>query len=137
MRLNDELAEAFAQEIREGLPIQYACDLLKVGRGLYTRWMELGQAEAESEEPDQENPYFRFYVAIKKAYAEFLKEAKNTIRSGRNGWQGTAWWLERTNKDFMPKQQIQADDDGKVTVVIGGKPKDMKPVAAGKTGQKA
>ena len=48
------------------------------------------------------------------------------IKSGRPGWQGQSWWLERTRQDFMPKQEITAGDDGKVTVVLGGKIKEIK-----------
>ena len=40
--------------------------------------------------------------------------------------QGAAWVLERTRHDFMPKQEITAGEDGKVTVVLGGKIKDVK-----------
>ena len=37
-----------------------------------------------------------------------------------------AWWLERTRPQYMPKQEITAGDDGKVTVVIGGKVREIK-----------
>lgn len=125
--LTDELRDRFAEEVRGGLPITYCCDLLGVLRDYYNRWMREGEEDAKLGE---DTAFCAFYKAIKNAYAEFIKEAKRTIRKGEHGWQGTAWWLERTNKDFMPKQQIQADDEGKVTVVIGGREKQVKPVTA-------
>ena len=48
------------------------------------------------------------------------------IGSGRPGWQGKAWILERVNQKYMPKQEITAGDDGKVTVVLGGKVKSVR-----------
>lgn len=110
------------------MPIQYACDIIGITRTTYTRWMERGDAEADDEDADDDSPYLRFRMAVKKAYAEFVRDSRDAIRSGRSGWQGAAWWLERTNTFFMPKQQIQADDEGKVTVVIGGKSIPKGPI---------
>jgi hypothetical protein len=72
-----------------------------------------------------ETLHAELFFEIKKACAQHIIEARKVIKSGRVGWQGTAWWLERTNNMFMPKQQIQADEDGKVVVNIGGKVKDI------------
>lgn len=118
--LNEELIEKFAAEIQDGLPVVYTCDLLGVSDTSYQNWMKRGKEDYEAE---QESVYNSFFVSIKKAYALYVKNAKNEMRSKTNGWQSIAWWLERTNPFFMPKQQIQADDDGKVNVIIGGKPK--------------
>lgn len=113
--------EGFSREVQDGLPIEYACDMFGITRPTYLNWMNWGERDINTGE---ETIYAEFFTRVKKAYALFVRECKNSIRSGKPGWQGTAWWLERTNTFFMPKQQIQADDDGKVTVVIGGKPKD-------------
>ena len=122
-KLTDELIEQMANEIADGLPINYACDLLGISDTSYYNWMKQGEIEFNE---DKDTIYSKFFGTIKKSYARFIKDAKKTIQSGKPGWQGTAWWLERTNSKFMPKQQIQADDDGKVTVVIGGKVKETK-----------
>jgi len=127
MKLNDEMIENFAKEIEEGLPIQYTCDLMGITHISYLNWMKKGEAEYTAYETGEGELtlYAAFFTAIKKAYAKFVRESRNRIRSGASGWQGAAWWLERTNQVFMPKQQIQADEDGKVTVVIGGKQKNV------------
>lgn len=128
-KLTEELIEALSAEIRDGLPVGYACDLLGVTTQAYNLWMRKGEAASNAEEPDPgDELYARLFSEIKKAYAQFVKDAKNEMRKRLNGWQSIAWWLERTNPFFMPKQQIQADDDGKVTVVIGGRQKDPKPL---------
>lgn len=122
-KLNQELINRMGEEIADGLPITYACDLLGISEGSYYNWMEQGEIDFNN---DEETLYAALFECIKKSYATFIKECKRRIRKGEQGWQGTAWWLERTNTKFMPKQQIQADEDGKVNVIIGGKVKDIK-----------
>ena len=118
--ITDELIEIFAREIEEGMPIQYACDLLGISHMSYLNWTKRGEEDYDA---GNETVYAAFFAATKKSYARFIKKSRDLIRSGTKGWQGVCWWLERTNPMFMPKQQIQADDEGKVTVVIGGKQK--------------
>lgn len=120
-KLNEELIAKMYDEIAEGLPVSYTCDLFGISQVSFSNWMI--QGKKDSEEENEDSIYYAFFVAIKKAQAIFVKKIGQEIRKGEQGWQGKAWWLERTRQDFMPKQQIQADDEGKVTVVIGGKPK--------------
>lgn len=122
--LDKDLTVRFAKEVREGLPVSYVCDLFKIWRDTYQYWMKRGEEDMMR---DVESAYADFYLEVKSAYADFVKDSRNVIRKGGPGWQGAAWWLERVDKNFMPKQQIQGDDEGKVTVVIGGRPKDLKP----------
>lgn len=122
-KLTSELINNMADKIREGLPINYTCDLFGVLSRSYFQWMKLGEEDINNE---QETLYALFFHTIKKAQAEYVDNAGRDIRSGRPGWQGASWWLERTRQDFMPKQEITAGDDGKVTVVLGGKIKDVK-----------
>lgn len=136
-KLTEEIVERFSSEVRKGLSLSYTCDLLGVTRTSYANWMDRGskatEAAAAGEEiPESEAIYADFFLAVKKAYAEFIRHAGAIVRGGGAGWQGMAWWLERTNREFMPKQQVQADDEGKVTVVIGGKPAPRKPLPANK-----
>ena len=122
-KLNEEIIKRFAEEVEDGLPIIYVCDLREISDTTYHNWMNQGKKDID--EGQVETLSAKFFGAIKKAYAQYVKNAKNEMRAKTNGWQSIAWWLERTNPFFMPKQQIQADEDGKVTVVIGGKPKNV------------
>lgn len=122
-KLNDELIQKLGDEIRGGLPVIYACDLLGVHNSSYYEWMKQGEKDYLAE---IESIHAKLWSTIKNAYATYVKTAKEEMKIRERGWQAIAWWLERTNPFFMPKQQIQADDDGKVTVVIGGKQKDVK-----------
>lgn len=123
-KLNDVLINNIADVIKEGLPVNYACDLLFITQPSFSNWMNKGEEDVRNENYD--SLYAQFFMTIKNAQATYVYEANKDIKSGRPGWQGAAWWLERTRQDFMPKQMIQADDDGKVTVVIGGKPRYNK-----------
>lgn len=122
-KLTDEFIEQFAAEIQDGLPICYTCDLLGIHQVTYDAWIRQGEDDFKN---NVESLHAKFYLSIKKAYAMFVKQSKNDMKDKSKNWTAIAWWLERTNPFFMPKQQIQADDDGKVTVVIGGKEKQVK-----------
>ena len=128
-KLTKETTEAFAAEVADGLPVEYCCDLLRISRQTYLNWMERGERDQAN---DIESDFRAFFEAIKNAYASFIKESKRIIRKGEHGWQGAAWWLERTNVNFILKQRVEAGEDGKVTVVIGGKPVQDKPANAPK-----
>jgi len=123
-KLTEELIERFCEEVASGLPICYCCDLLEIHETTYEAWMNL--AKEEESNGNFDSIYSLFSRSIKKSYAQHISDSRKRIQQGTPGWQGTAWWLERTNSFFMPKQKIEADDDGKVQVVIGGKVKDIK-----------
>ena len=122
-KLNEELIEEFGENLKLGLPVRYCCDLLGITTMSFSNWIRQGEEDYGN---DEESLFALFFYTIKKAQADFVKSSLIDINSGRPGWQGAAWVLERTRQDFMPKQEITAGDDGKVTVVLGGKVKDIK-----------
>lgn len=123
-KLNEELIENMVSVVRKGLPIKYACDKFGITWMSHSNYMNQGEKDFEN---DIESLHARYFYEIKKAQADYVENALDDIRSGRQGWQGQAWALERTRNDFMPKQSIETNtDDGKVTVVFGGKVKDIK-----------
>lgn len=123
-KLNNELIENIYNDVLEGTPVVYVCDIYGITSMTFSNWMRQGEVDYNNE--NYESLYAQFFYTIKKAQAEYVQNAGREIRKGENGWQGKAWWLERTRQEFMPKQMIQADNDGKVTVVIGGKAKENK-----------
>lgn len=123
-KLNEELIQQFVEELSEGMSIIHACDLLMVTQPSFHNWMRQGEEDINNENYD--SIYASFFLQIKKAHAMYIKKSCKLINEGRQNWQSIAWWLERTDQSFMPKQQIQADEDGKVQVIIGGKEKISK-----------
>ena len=122
--LNEQLINNLAAEIQDGLPVKYACDLHSVTPQSHFNWMKQGEEDFNA---GNETLYAQYFDSIKKAQAIFVKQMGIEIRKGEAGWQAKSWWLERTRNDFMPKQTIESNtEDGKVTVVLGGKVKDVK-----------
>lgn len=121
-KLNEKLIEDMYKVVREGLPLRYAADMFSVTANSLYNWMNKGETDIANEVDSLEA---EFFDTIKKAQAEYVYETSIDIRSGKPGWQGAAWWLERTRQDFMPKQEVVAEE-GKVQVVIGGKVKEVK-----------
>ncbi len=121
-KLNEELIDLMASKLRKGLPITSACDLLLITQASHSNWMQQGEQDLSN---GIDSLYSSYFITIKKSRAEFEEEALDDIGSGRPGWQGKAWVLERTNQKYMPKQEFVAEE-GKVQVVLGGKIKDIK-----------
>lgn len=128
-KLTEELIEQMAAELRIGMPITSACDLLGITQPSHSNWMRQGEEDIANE---VDSLFSSYLIAIKKSRAEFEHNSLIDIKSGRPGWQGAAWVLERTNQKYMPKQEFVAEE-GKVQVVLGGKIKEIKQNDAGAT----
>lgn len=111
MELNEELINKFAEEIEDGLPLIYTCDLFGISWQTFNNWMKQGESDRDHEVNSLTSKFFR---SIKKAYAKFIKKTKQKIYNGELGWQGSAWWLERTNKNFV----LNTEDGSSVEPVI-------------------
>lgn len=119
-KLNDDVINALATEIEDGMPFKYACDLCEITHKLFDEWLKQGQADAEDQ---ADTIYAKFFLSIKKAYGRFVKDSKRRIRNGESGWQGTAWWLERTNKEFqMNTENTQVTEN----IIVNTKMKSLR-----------
>lgn len=123
-KLDEDLINKMYDVIKQGIPIKYACDYLVITQKSFENWMQKGEEDVRQDVYD--TIYAKFFLSIKNAQAAYIIDANVDIKSGKPGWQGAAWWLERTRNEFVPKQAIDAGPDGKVTVMIGGKVKDVK-----------
>jgi len=121
-KLTEELIDTMASKLRKGLPISSCCDLLGITDMSHSNWMRQGEEDYKA---NIDSLFADYFYTIKKSRAEFEEAALEDIRSGRPGWQGCAWVLERTNQKYMPKQEVVAEE-GKVNVIIGGKVKEVK-----------
>lgn len=121
-KLNEQLIADMADNLKIGLPVSSCCDLLMITQPSYNNWIRQGEEDVTNE---VDSLYASFFLVIKKARVEFEAMALKDIQSGRPGWQGMAWVLERTNQKYMPKQEFVAEE-GKVNVILGGKIKEIK-----------
>lgn len=110
--LDKETVIKFCTEYKNGLPIKYVCDLLCINHTVFFKWIKQGEVDAEI---GANTIYNYLYTCVKQAYSEFLKECRRIILVGDKGWQGTAWWLERTNKDFQ-LQNFDPSDGENITI---------------------
>lgn len=100
--LNEELIKKLSDEIADGLPIKYACDLFAISTNNFQNWVKQGDIDNEAE---VESIFRTFFVSIKRAKAQWIKKAKDKIINGvGNEWQGTAWWLERTDYEQFSRK---------------------------------
>ena len=120
-KLNDELIKQFGEEIEDGLPLIYCCDLLSVSRPQFSNWIKQGEHDFNDE---CESLEAKFFNTVKKSYARYLKAAKRKIRKGEMGWQGEAWWLERTNKEFVLNSE---GNDSQETVIVNPNVRPNRP----------
>jgi len=121
-KLTEELINEMYENLLVGLPIISCCDLLCITQPCHQNWMTIGEEDFKNE---VESLHAKYFMTIKKGRADFEKKALKDIQTGRPGWQGMAWVLERTNQKYMPKQEVVAEE-GKVNVIIGGKVKEVK-----------
>lgn len=75
-----ELAERLATGLREGLFAEAVCEAEGIDPSTYRRWLA-------------DKPEFR--TLIKRAEADQQREALARIRAGGEGWQSSAWFMER------------------------------------------
>jgi len=115
--------------VRNGLPIQYACDKAGIPVYFYYKWLKLynefiSQKEQDGDvfndieelEPkpiynkDKEICGYTFTPIsllenIKKGYAEWVEEKHNRINDGDGNWQSQSWLLERRVKQEYSKEE--------------------------------
>lgn len=129
-KLDDKkFVDDFISCIECGLPIKYACDHTMISERVFYNWKKVADQEDEHALDDDFVPskIYEFIQLVKKAHVNYIMQANHTIRSGINGWQGSAWWLERTDHTFMPNQgEKQVSEPINVTTGMPAKHKDKK-----------
>lgn len=92
-KLTPEIQKQIIDAFRAGALVNTACDLVGIARETFYAWLDRGESEVSG-------VYREFSDTIKRVRSECQIEALKTIRSGSIGWQGEAWFLERS----FPKQ---------------------------------
>ncbi len=96
--LTPELATALCQLVKDGLPMVRAAEHEGIHYSTFKRW-----------QTRKGEPYEAFSASLKKAKAEAQKQSIAVIRSGAQGWQGEAWYLERSDpKNWGRRMEMKA-----------------------------
>jgi len=112
--LTPEVAEELCGYLREGLPIDLACDLAGIVKQTYYNWKERGEAGEE--------PFAEFLDRASRVQSQAALESVQRVRAGGEIWRGNAWFLERrfpTHFRERKTQEISGPDGGPVAVQVG------------------
>jgi hypothetical protein len=90
-KLTSELQTAIVERVAAGNYLAVAARASGVHRDTLYGWLERGRAGEE--------PFAAFSDALKRAEAEAECAAVAYVRSGEQGWQASAWYLERKYPD--------------------------------------
>ena len=86
-----EIVERIAEAIADGLNDSFVCDLVGITRETLVQWRKNA----------------RFSYTIKSAEASRLQQRLRRIESGADGWQGTAWFVERKYPREWSRPELQ------------------------------
>jgi len=91
-KLTKQRHDAIVKLIREGNYINRACQAVGIDQHTYDNWIRQGGQAGLAEE----DIYFQFSQAIKKAESEFIAENVALIQTAaKKNWFAAAWLLER------------------------------------------
>lgn len=103
----DELTEKICDHIRNGNYVITACQAEGIARSSFYLWLKKAKQNEERDVAYGDCPYIRFAKAIERAQATGEIFLMNNVLAGKQGWQGSAWILERTKQDkFGQRQQV-------------------------------
>lgn len=92
-----EIADQVAEHIREYGFVNVAVGLVELNRDNHYEWMARGTEDMANGLVD--TPFAVYSVTIKKAQADFQAKAVKRVHGGSQGWQSSAWMLERSDPD--------------------------------------
>ncbi len=137
--LTTELATALCQLVKDGLPMVRAAEHEGIHYSTFKRW-----------QTRKGEPYEAFSASLKKAKAEAQKQSIAVIRSGAQGWQGEAWYLERSDpknwgrrmemkakvetKDTTPEQYVKMTREQKIAAHAAAIEEERKAMESEKAG---
>jgi hypothetical protein len=109
--LTEALQAEFVALLGRGHYLNHACDLLQVPSVTVWEWMKRGETEIRKGYPDE--PYARFYRAVKAAQGTLIDECLQVIRGGEDRWQAAAWLLERKFPDwYAERKRLELTGEG-------------------------
>jgi hypothetical protein len=92
----------------ERLPIKLACQVAKIDRETYRRWMKRGETG--------EQPYADFAALARKSAADYAADRLAKIHeAAEDDWKAAAWYLERRFPgEFQPRSKTETKHSGRI-----------------------
>lgn len=109
--LTPECQKLIVGYLAEGNYLETACRASGITSATFRHWRQ----RAEQGDPDAQQ-YADFFAVCKTAMAVGEVNALREVKSGRQGWQGSAWYLERRypgrwgKKDKLELDMRKTDD---------------------------
>ena len=104
--LTDAVQAEIVRYVAEGNYFEVACRAAGVSRDTVDYWRKLYEAGAEHAQV-----YADFFGALARAQAIAEVQAVRCVRSGRFGWQGDAWFLDRRFRARWNAKQKGPDEE--------------------------
>lgn len=105
-----ELAEAIAEQLRNGTPIKYACVNVGIAQETYFDWIAKAvPRDNDGVPPEARERYVKFAQIVTQARSEKIRNCLANIAeagripnraTGQRDWKATAWILEKTEPDL-------------------------------------
>jgi len=120
LKLKDEaLVKKLLRAISMGQPFKRACPYAGVSYKTFCIWRQQAQKDRDAGE---DTIYTRFAFKVEQSTAEMEFRCLARIETGKTGWQGAAWKLERKwPENYAAPQRIQitGKGEGPLQVVSG------------------
>jgi len=102
--IDDGVRGAVLGRLARGLTRSVACRAVGISTTTLLRWTKRGEAGDE--------PYASFIADIEAADASGECVLQERVIAGSVGWQGAAWMLERTRRDYGKRDEVVHVDGG-------------------------
>lgn len=99
LMLNDIAAKLICDAVAAGNTRRCAAALASISYSTLKNWIRAGRHGEER--------FLEFLARLEKADAMAEAGAVMTVRSGAQGWQGSAWWLERRRRRMWRRPPVE------------------------------
>lgn len=108
-KLTIEVQDAIVASLKDGATRVDAAVAAGITYKSMLNWEKRGEAEGAEE---NDNAFFLFFHAIKKAEAECANEMAKVVKTAsKKSWQAAAWWLERRRRaDYALRSELTGKD---------------------------
>lgn len=113
-KLTPALRKEFCELVREGAPLDLACDYVGISNGTFYNWKHLGETWIDEGQPEKDpNRVFgHFLIEARKALAFYrIKTIRHLHTSPSGTWQREMTILERRDRKNFGRQEIAGGDE--------------------------
>lgn len=104
LKVSPEIVPRFMELIMRGLPPDGVCDYLGIPNSTFWEWLKKGENAVESKSvAEKDKHYADFYLAFRKASAEYRLGLLDRLHRGKKNWTCFMTILERRDRPNFSK----------------------------------